>query len=220
MLVDATTMEKWLTKVFDHPVPIPDSEWWDFLGDPTPQVALQLLTELFTAPVLYLSRFTDAQIEQGLFYIMDACVGDHTYGFLNPKIQLNERLDCVRSFEPLFRELYARRCSNSLEHLDEPRGNPLNRSCFMWWDMHPLYGGGDGEHENMNPTCIEVMSSILQFDSVACQESAVRGLGLFCHEGINRTRCELILLAYINSTQPAREELRAYANKALRRQVY
>jgi len=40
----------------------------------------------------------------------------------------------IRSFETLFRGIFAMRCAPVLGHRSE-KGSPLNLACYMWWDF-------------------------------------------------------------------------------------
>jgi len=48
----------------------------------------------------------------------------------------------------------------------------------MWWDTMPVYGGPVlADRQVLHLAALETMTTILEFDSLACQESALHGLG-------------------------------------------
>src|SRR5437667_4395860 len=50
--------------------------------------------------------------------------------------------------------------------------------CYMWWDRFPCIAlARDPNLPTMQETALRTMASILGFSSIACQESALHGLG-------------------------------------------
>jgi hypothetical protein len=123
------------------------------------------------------------------------------------------RLRCVRSCEPLFRKLLLPRCSPHLSHRDEPGSAPLNAVCYMWWDNMPIYGGPVPEDRNaLHLAALETMAAILRFDSLACQESALHGLGHWRRAFPGEV--ERLIDEFLGFHPNARPELRTYARNA------
>ena len=90
-------------------------------------------------------------------------------------VRIEGDLSC--SFDPLFREFFALRCTPALGHLSE-QGSTLNAACYMWWDFDcwcvlpdPL------TLDPLDAALLACMRSILEIDHVACRESALHGLG-------------------------------------------
>src|SRR5260370_39723661 len=111
----------------------------------------------------------------------------------------------VNSFEILFREFFATRCSPILGHRNE-HGSALNLACYMWWDL---------DCWNFTPSSdlLEVMRSTLAIDHVACQESALHGLGHWYHRQ-QRAAVESIIDEFLDRETHLRVELRKYAEAA------
>ena len=56
--------------------------------------------------------------------------------------------------------------------------NPLNSSCYMWWDELAPYGQTDRKDlQAIASEMIGVMERTLALESDACRESALHGLG-------------------------------------------
>ena len=57
---------------------------------------------------------------------------------------------------------------------------PEQGACYMWWD---LIRDGEASDERVTETMLQALSSILQIPLVACQISALHGLGHLKHSG-------------------------------------
>jgi hypothetical protein len=154
-----------------------ESNDWDF----DPQTEIEYIGRLFASPVEHTRRYTDTQINRALWRVISEGEPD-LYELFNEELPLDLRIQVVKDMYIVFEQLFAPRCSpavsahQSQEHVDHL--NPLNSICYMWWDIIPLYGkSGKPNREIFDPYCLEVMQRTIQLDSVACQESALHGLG-------------------------------------------
>jgi hypothetical protein len=215
-----TRFEAWIRDVFDHPVAdsqqYPDIEVEE--SGLTPADCIGFLARLFEEPALLLEPYSDAQVNQGLRYLVDAGSSNYMFSLLEPEFPWPQRQRVIRAMATVFERLFARRCSNHLSHLDQPGINPLNWVCYMWWDLlwydmipgreppvPPVYAQVDAE-------CLSVMKQVLALNSLACWESALHGLGHWQRqypEVVERTIDDF--LARVGSVRP---ELRAYAEWA------
>jgi hypothetical protein len=209
------TFADWLRQVFDHPVKEP--EWyWDIDADssePSPPECVSYLTRLFEEPESALAPYSDGQIGQGLWYLVSNTGSNHMFSLVDPDVSWPQLRQGIRSIAVLFDRLFAKRCSECLSHLDEPGGRPLNPVCYMWWDLFPTFGTPE------NPSCelldaelLGVMKLVLGFDSIACQESALHGLGHW-----QLTYPEVVQQAideFLATKEGRRRELLEYAERA------
>ena len=215
------TFDQWLSHVFDHPVDSsrqewywqPDTDWWEG----APAVTVQFLTRLFEHAQQLLQPYSDAQLNQGLWYIASNACSNHMFALMDVDVPWPARQRCLRSMHDLFAQCFARRCTPHLGHLPEtePGASPLNLVCYMWWDILPI--GGRPEDPNgadLNLEILKVMESTLQLDSVACQESALHGLGHWHFHAPQQV--EEIINTYLKRQNDLREELRLYAMSARR----
>ena len=177
------TFEEWLTFVFDHQVPTgQEKAWhWEFDADEWDENhadVIQFLTQAFEDAEAVFKPYTDAQLNQGLWYIADNSCSNHMFALLDTNIPWTERQRCLYSIHQLYEQCFAKRCSPHLSHKDEPGANPLNGVCYMWWDLIPIYGMPEDSHrQQLDQTILQVMESTLQLDSIACREGALHGLG-------------------------------------------
>jgi hypothetical protein len=155
----------------------------------------------------------DAELNMGLTYLISPGLGEHMLCLDDPSVPIATRVRCVRSCETLFRQLLLPRCSPHLSHRDEPGASPLNLVCYMWWDTMPVYGGSHPQDRHaLHQAALETMGAILQMGSVACQESALHGLGHW-HSNFPE-QVEDLVDAFIRSHANARPDLLAYARSA------
>lgn len=151
-----------------------DCAWWD----PPPAQAITHLTRLFEDPMPALGPYSDDQIAQGLTYLLSISATGHKDWFCAAEVPLDRRLACIAAMETFFAQLFGIRCTAHLSHLSEPEAGDLNRVCYMWWDELPCLALPDDPHRNaLNSAALLAMERILALDSVACQESALHGLG-------------------------------------------
>jgi hypothetical protein len=61
---------------------------------------------------------------------------------------------------------------------------------------------------------LAMLRSILAIDHVACQESALHGLGHWCKRGNDTSKVEAIIDDFLRRNPKARPELREYALRA------
>lgn len=134
---------------------------------------------------------------------------------LDEWVRLEARLRCIRSFADLFQKLFAVRCSSHLSHLDEPGANPL---------ILPVTCGGTScrsapnrtwlLRKEIDETCLVVMEEGLNLDSIACQESALHGIGHWQPQ--YPQRAEHVINAFLGAHPELRLKLLSDARSARR----
>ena len=223
--------EEWVSQIFAHAV---EREGWYWAEDVdseayelNPVRLVAHTTQLCEKSASVLAPFTDAQVDQGFWFLVGSPSELDVLGA--DVVPLPDRLRCIRSIFSLFEECFAIRCTSHLSHMDESGVGPMNSICYMWWDFlwHLITQWRDAEFLRQIPVqyqlratdqdvidaaCISVMESILEIPSIACQESAIHGLG---HWGRFRPeRCHPVIAAFFERHPDVRPELRRYALKA------
>ena len=172
------SFEHWIECVFDHPVTSPPWYSYDSVGwDGPSRIKVAYLTRLFEDAEKALRAYSERQISDSLWYI-----ADHS-GFMasvmDQAVPLRDRGRCTSSMYYLFERFFAKRCSQHLSHTTEPIGsNLLKTVCYMWWDILGLVGNPErAEEAEVDRACLEVMRKTLDLQCIACQESALHGLG-------------------------------------------
>ena len=216
----APTFDEWLKWVFDHPVAEKTSdEWWWHVPDGDeggvwldrpPEQALAFVTKLFENPLPSLSSYSDEQINQGINFIVYRACSTHFEGLVDHRIDLRLRRRCIHSLENLSREVFAPRCSDEVIHGTKP----LDNMCYMLWDLIVL----DAEtaecvrDPEIDKEILDTLVRILAMPSIACQQSALHGLGhLVRHAALGPT----VIQQYLDDHPNLRTDLREYAHKAL-----
>ena len=208
------SFEGWLTYVFDHPVPEGDAKawYWDFDRDEwheDPADAIRFMTQAFENPAEVFQPYSDAQLNQGLWFIVSSSCSNHMLALLDASVPWPAQQRCITSIHQLYEQCFAKRCSPHLSHLNEPGANPLNLVCYMWWDIMPIYGHPDDPiWKEMDEDILRVMESTLQLDSIPCRESALHGLGHWQHHYPERVG--EIINNFSISQRELPEKLKAY----------
>jgi hypothetical protein len=174
------TFPEWVQHIFDHPVSDPEWYWApdaDTAEPPAP-TSVAYLTRLFTDPEPISAPYTDAQLNQGFWYLVSNSCSNYMFTLLQPEVAWPARRAGLRAITNLFAQLFASRCSPHLSHLDERGASPLNSACYMWWDLFPTWGHPESPSEALvDAELLGVMQRVLALDTLACQESALHGLG-------------------------------------------
>ncbi len=210
------SIEEWIEFLFARPVSDPawfwetDADRWEG----SPASTAKLLAETFERCGELLEPFDDEQVGQALWMIASSAGSDISRLMLDEVVPWDLRKRALESIFPLFRDCFAVRCSNHLGHLDEPDSNPLNASCYMWWELFPVLP------EPENPALAErddlvlsVMAGALEIPSQACQEAALHGLGKW--ERAYPDRVHEVVERFIWANRKIRTPLRHYAYAAL-----
>jgi hypothetical protein len=201
-----------------------DSLAWYFRDDyvarePPATLCLEYLTTLFEQPNEPLARFDHAQVNEGLNFLINTGCSNHFCCFDETRLLLDKRLAGVRAIGSFFGKYMAIHCLPELSHVarkveQQPR-NPLNSVCYMWWELACLQ-----DRDSLADACLEVMRDVLALPNIACQESALHGLGHFgvvpgkIQRRINRQKPQAIINAYLASAKSLPPDLARYAQWA------
>jgi hypothetical protein len=212
----ALTFEAWIEHAFSHEVRKYQNAWYFDAGCDTwngpAWLSVEYLTRLFEDPAPALAYFSDAQIAQGLHYLIDSGAGGVALALGDAAVPLADRERCVRAIYALFSELFAPKCTPHLSHLDGPNASrsdeagDLNGVCYMWWDV---FATGTLD---LTAATLQTMERILSLDSIACRESALHGLGHW--RAYDERAVEAIIDAFLKRHPALRPELATYAKAA------
>lgn len=185
--------------------------WWASLaGDQIdhPNHVVDYLLQLCGDPVGSLEGLNDTEIARGLEYLVNMQLGGCYRELYRWRVEVERAVACVQGIYTLFERIFAPRCAPVLCHLSEPGAGELNGICFMWWDVISLRSSrDDGRDGLISAAMLDVLQRILALPSIACQESALHGLG-------HHFRAKAIVDAYVAANPGLRPELRAYAENA------
>lgn len=101
---------------------------------------------------------------------------DFILALKSPEVSLVKRIEIIQNIFHLYLDCFAKRCTETLSHLDE-EGSPLNSSCYMFWDISFLACFKDAsDNRQMQDAALDVLQKILTIKHRACQESALHVL--------------------------------------------
>jgi hypothetical protein len=186
---------------------------WAGLVDGSAGDTIQFLARAFEGSAEVFKPYSDAQLNQGLWYIVSNACSNHMFALTDSSVPGDARQRCVRAIHDLHEQCFAARCTSHLSHLDEPGASPLNSVCYMWWDLIPIRGQpNDPERTEIDREVLGVLKSTLQLNSIACRESALHGLG---HWHLSYPKqVEGIISAFLENQSELRKELQTYAMNA------
>jgi hypothetical protein len=203
--------QEWLTHVFDHEIQTQLPQWYvavdapEFAASET-EIA-ELLGQTFISSGKDLTKYTDARVDQGIWYIANS----HQSAFQSPNVPLAKRVETIGSIFYLYSDCFAKRCSETLGHLGE-EGSPLNSSCYMFWDITSLdYLKNAPDSQQMQDAALDVLQKILTIEHRACREAAFHGLSGYAF--IRPEKAEEIIDQFLNKTK-LDDKLLAYALNA------
>ena len=168
--------QDWLTYVFDRE----DRDWYFEIGAPgfdaSPTEITELVTETFLRSGDDLQKFTDKQVDQGIWYLAGSMLPASLFAIKAEEVPLTKRLHALESIFDLYANCFAKRCAETLGHLSE-EGAPLNSSCYMFWDISPIiYLDGMPEKVEMEDIVLKTLEKTLNINHRACREAALHGL--------------------------------------------
>jgi hypothetical protein len=228
-----SAFEDWVRYIFDRSYkPEMGRKWYFDLSvehwNPfdNPSQALAYLTRLFEEADNLLAPYDDDQVGEGLWYLASNGCSDAMFAVFescgHPRdfIELppwEGRKRCIEAMTSLYEKLYLPRCGAVLGHLQRDPADPaytaLNGACYMWWDLIPTLGQPDQRYcMEQDQAVLRVMEETLALPSVACQESALHGLGHW-HTAYPE-RVEKIIEHCLKRSPDLPDDLKAYALSA------
>jgi len=161
-------------------------------------VAVAYLTRLFEHPEPAPRWYSDSQIAQGLTYLVSTSASGDNGWIYSTEVPIAHRVRCVEAVPSLFAQLFIPRCTPHLSHLSETQAGSLNGVCYMWWDGFPCLAlAADPNLPTMQEIALRTMARILDFKSLACQESALHGLGHW--QGTDDRRVSAIIDGFLEA---------------------
>ncbi|MBK9989157.1 MAG: hypothetical protein IPP19_00070 [Verrucomicrobia bacterium] len=131
--------DSWIKYVFDHPVT--DQQWHFELEAPKFTVndveIATLVAETYEHAGTDLVNFSDAQVNQGLWYLSSNACSDYHMQIRDGGSSVELKSRAIRAVYNLYRDCFAKRCNETLGHTDEPGASELNPVCYMFWDITP-----------------------------------------------------------------------------------
>ena len=208
------SFDDWIKFVFDHPVGDDiKSAWywdddlsefwdqWEFEEGSAQRQERQLeyATRLFQDCSFLLAEYDPEQINQGFWFLLSGVSG-FGLGDLIWKAQLpwSLREQCILSIVGTFQSIF----------LEIPEQD----SCNMWWDL--LRDFEENRDQRVTDAMFRALQEILQSPALACQVSALHGLGHIEH--IDK---HTVIEDYLRRSENLDNETREYAIAAIKGEV-
>jgi hypothetical protein len=155
----------------------------------SPEVLVNNLTKLFAQFGQIASKYTLAQVDQGVWGMWGAKLRLYELLFA-PPVPLTSRLDCIRSMYHVY--------SDYVSKLERQPDSEIESGFYMWWDLilhgfwdssRPVIAGTyrgdasklDAEARVLLDVLFETLTRILAIPNWASQQSALHGLGHLYH---------------------------------------
>jgi hypothetical protein len=201
---------EWEKVIFDHS---PDKEYWYYDIDYDEEILKfddisKYIIELCEECEELINKYTDDQINNGLWYLFSEAGSKWFSEILNGKNDMESSIRCIEKLEYIYRKLFYYKCTKTLSHKNQLPDNPINAICYMLWDIAPPV------EDNMITPVVALLSNILSLDHIAIQEGAIHGLGhlgeRYGDVAINEIK------KFIDYNNNISEDLRLYAERAIR----
>jgi len=208
--------QEWLNHVFDHEVTDKLPQWYYAEDAPVFETSDDEMTELISQTFLNagkdLTKYTDAQVDQGIWYfISSSSPSGSVFALKSPEVALAIRIKAIKNIFFLYSDCYAKRCAETLGHLSE-EGSALNSSCYMFWDICPItYWEDAPDSTAMQDATLNVLGKILTIEHRACREAALHGLSEIFYS--RREDAQKIIDRFLSKTK-LDDKLLTYAQNA------
>ncbi|MDD5745634.1 MAG: hypothetical protein PHO30_00075 [Candidatus Omnitrophica bacterium] len=215
--MEKLTFEEWISWIFNHEVVKP--AWFYGINAPfyelNHDLSVQYVTRLFQEAGEKLSVFSDEQVNQGLYFLIDPGASGIICQAVVNDVELNKVRELIFTINNIYSNIFFKRCTPYLSHLNESGVGALNPVCYMWWDVSAFgsLGRNTNSEESILEACLETMRKILELPHDACRESALHGLGHLVRMNRKKTLCQHLIAEFLRNNY-LRQELRDYAKAA------
>ena len=192
--------------MFDHEVT--DPQWYFDLDAPefsnTDEENVELIRETFSRAGQDLAGYSDAQVNQGIWYLTSPSGSNHMFSIRDGQVSVEQKVQAIRSIYELYDGCFAKRCTEVLGHTDEPGGSDLNPICYMFWDVCPLsYLDGTTDAPVLEEAIFSVLHDTIRIPHRACIEGGLHGLGDIAYRYEDRVKemiDEFLLEVHLDET--------------------
>ena len=212
------SLDQFVQAVFDHDAD-PEAEPWYFDSnvrfEVEPEYQVSLLTRLFRQSEMLLARYSNAQIEAGLWCIFGGVFADcFTQLIWKQELAFEERGALVASVYDLYHQVLARAPNASIDfiHADDP---PRRFETIDYMATDLLVDiRNDDEPSNADAVrvcdeCLRLFERLLNHPAPVAQYAALHGLGHLPH-----ARREEVIAEYIRTHPDLTPDQRTYASEA------
>ena len=208
--------DEWIRFCFDQPVAegvLIDSMDWCL---PDPMQSAHYLARLFEDLPGATSGFSDAQVTQGIGFIVN--ISGLTSAARDVRVPVPLQVRWVRAILPLWHALFDSTTA-SPENLREEVLKGRDNLAFMFWDLGELYEAATcAWTPHLVDPVFEVLDAQLSFENEACRGGALHGLGHIIGQKTHVERAQTLIDNALASLQFP-ESLTDYAEDARTGQI-
>jgi hypothetical protein len=171
--------------------------------------AVQLATRVFLEIGGIIENWADKQIANGLTYLISAGASDIPNYYFVESVDPEIRCKAIQSMTVVYEKLFMVKCGDlcSFESKDI---NDICSLCYMWWHILPRHGLPYQEfNKRIDSNILKLLDKMLYFDSAACKEAALHGLGHW-----QQAYPEMVSVSIDNALKYLPDKLKNYANYA------
>jgi hypothetical protein len=206
--------QEWISYVFDHTVT--DPQWYFGADAPgfegTEEDYAELIRDTFSRSGADLVRFSDAQVNQGIWFLASPTGSDFIFSLRDGTAPTPKKIAGIHSIYDLYRDCFAERCTQTLGHIDETGASERNPICYMFWDVCPLsYLEGANEKAMLEEAVFWVLEKTIELPHRACIEAGLHGLGEVAYRYTERV--QVVVDRFLTGTE-IDPVLRGYAERA------
>lgn len=189
------------------------SDWPAYAPFPSATTAAAALEQVFVRAGELVERYGRERVATGLWYIAQPLTVKYSHALWDESSDEAAATAAIRAMYSLYRDLFAQHCVEAASAGPASAANPLNDTCYMWFDLIGL------DHLDKRPlpgrrlaVAVETLGRILAIPHIACQESAIHGLGHVAQADPAMARPALDRI--LRGGQGVPSELRAFAEAA------
>lgn len=210
--------QEWIRYIFDHPVN--DVQWYFDTDAPefeaTQEDYADLIRETFACSGRDLAEFSAAQVSQGIGFLSSSG-SEFAFSLTDGNVPTEKKVEGIRSIYHLYRDCFAKRCTEVLGHTDEPGASDLNSICYMFWDVCPITNLDEAEDKReLEDAIFWVLENTIKLPHRARIEAGLHGFGEIAYKYEKRVKD--VITDFLKTAQ-LDAALRRYAERARNGQI-
>lgn len=176
-------------------------------------IAATMLAELFRRANELPALYSRAAVAAGLWHIAQPLTLEYSRALWDDKTSEDAAVSATRAMFDLFQKLFAPQCEPAMCSGGSETGDQLNSICYMWFDLIGLDHGAESKITgDRMTTALETLDRVLSLSNIACQESALHGLGHIAY--YKPALAKPIVEKFLRRAKSAPPKLRRYAELA------
>lgn len=175
--------------------------------------AVAALQWLFERAGELMPRYDREAVANGLWQIAHSLKLQYGHALWDANAADDAIDGALQAMPRLFSDLFAMQCAPAMSSYPSQTDDELNGICYMWFDLLGLdFIERNGISRRRVAAAVRTMGNVLYIRHVACQESALHGLGHVARYNAALVRSPVN--RFLSENKCAAPALRAYAERA------